>query len=207
MKDKTKKNVNNNGSTNNYYLFLIFFMIIISFPIYNQNKLGRLIFDSEIIVTIKGKNNQQILNNKTYYLENAIIQLNQNYKFDYKPSEILVNGIKINKVDYYVYNLEEEENNITIKFNKTLKNCSVMFYGLSNLTKINFTNFDSSEVTNMDYMFYNCSNLISLDLTNFNTKSVAVMGYMFFGCSNLIYLDLSNFDTTSTTSMGHMFTD
>ena len=44
---------------------------------------------------------------------------NQNYKFDDKPSEILVNGMKINKIDYYVYNLTNEENNITIKFNKT----------------------------------------------------------------------------------------
>ena len=57
MKDKSKKNTNNNDITNNYNIFIIFFMIIISFPVYNSNKLDGLIVYSEIILTIIGKNN------------------------------------------------------------------------------------------------------------------------------------------------------
>ena len=151
--------------------YIILFLIIISFPISNQKKLVKLISDSEIILTIKGKNNQPILNNNTYILYNPIINSDENYTFDTKPSEILVNGIKINEIDFYVYNLTEDENNITIKFDKKLKNCNVMFYGLSNIRKINLQNFDSSEVTNMIGMFYGCSNLISLVLSNFNILS------------------------------------
>ena len=104
MKDKTKQNTNNSDIINNFYIFIIFFMIIISFPASNQNKLDGLMFDSVIILTIIGRNNQQILNDKTIY-SNSFFQF---YKFDNKPSEILVNGEKINKIDYYVYNLKEE---------------------------------------------------------------------------------------------------
>jgi surface protein len=115
-----------------------------------------------------------------------------------------VNGKIINEIEFYV-NLDEEENNITIKFNKKLKNCNVMFYGLSNITKINLKNFDTSEVTSMVGMFYNCINLISLDLTD-NNKMIN----MFYDCSNLISLNLSNlnklsFNTSSVTRMDYMF--
>jgi len=215
-----------NKKYNLYYTYIILFLIIISFPIYNQNNLGKLINDSEIILTIKGKNIQPILNNHTYALYDKITGSNQHYTFDTKPSEILVNGKKIKEIDFYV-NLNEEENNIAIKFNKKLKNCNVMFYGLSNITKIDFKNFDTSEVTSMIGMFYNCINLTSLDLTDinmfydcsylislnlsnlnklsFNTSSVTRMDYMFYGCRNLISLDLRNFDTSSVTNMDSMF--
>ena len=61
---------------------------------------------------------------------------------------------------------------IIIRFNKTLENCNVMFFGLSNITKIIFNSFDSSQLLNMEYMFGKCTNLISLDLNNLNTSSV-----------------------------------
>ena len=60
----------------------------------------------------------------------------KNFSFNTKPSEILVNGIRANEIDFYVYNLTESINNISIKFNQTLKNCDVMFYGLSKIIKM-----------------------------------------------------------------------
>ena len=80
-----------------------------------------------------------------------------------------------------------------------------MFYGLSNIITINFTNFDTSSVIDMTGMFYGCSQLISLALSNFITSSVTSMCHMFRECNELISLDLSNFNTSSVTKMGAMF--
>ena len=55
----------------------------------------------------------------------------------------------------------------------------------SNLKSIDFSNADTSHVTNMSYMFYNCTSLTSLDLSNFNTSKVTSMNWMFSGCSKL----------------------
>ena len=161
---------------NNTILLLFILCILFSLSLENQ----KLIYDSEIIITIKGKGNQPILNNKSQELYSSIAGGNYiDMPFGIKPSEILVNDKKINKIDFYVYNLTEEENIITIKFNETITNCNAMFCGLKNITKIDFSKFDSSKVTNMEQMFHGCSNLISLDLRNFETSSVVSMNDIF----------------------------
>ena len=88
-----------------------------------------------------GNDTQQILNTETVILGEG--DLAPNYTFNITPSEILVNGEKVNYIDYYVYNLTLEINNITIKFNQTLTNCNVMFSGLSNISNITFIHFDT----------------------------------------------------------------
>ncbi len=112
---------------NNRYLFnilLCFPFIFLSISAQKQsiNKINKLIFVSEIIISIIGTGWQKILSNK----------------FNQTPSEILVNGNKINKADYYVDNLQLEENNITIRFNMTLTSCYKMFFGCSNNNKNHF---------------------------------------------------------------------
>ena len=82
---------------------------------------------------------------------------------------------------------------------------SQMFATCRNLTSIDFSVFDTSNVTNMSYMFYECSNLTSLDLSSFNTSNVTNMSYMFYECSNLTSLDLSSFNTSNVTAMSGMF--
>lgn len=61
-------------------------------------------------------------------------------------------------------------------------------------------------VTNMSYMFYACDDLTSIDLSNFDTSNVTNMLGMFEFCS-LTALDLSNCDTSNVTNMGLMFVD
>ena len=46
----------------------------------------------------------------------------------------------------------------------------------------------------MSYMFGSCSNLTSLDVSNFDTSNVTSMSYMFDSCSKLISLDMRNAD-------------
>ena len=82
---------------------------------------------------------------------------------------------------------------------------SRMFYNSKSLTNIDLSGFDTSKVVDMKFMFGGCNNLKNLDLSNFNTSQVINMYAMFMNCSNLKELDLSSFDTSNVTNMGHMF--
>ncbi len=84
-------------------------------------------------------------------------------------------------------------------------NSSSLFSSLTNLLNIDFSTFDTSNVTYMYNMFYNCSRLTSLDLSNFNTSNVTSMARMFMDCSKLTNLNISGFNTSKVTSMDSMF--
>ena len=117
---------------------------------------------SEISITIKGAGNQKILNN---------LSLN-GYTLDIKPSHIYINDILQNYSDYMVYDLTEEENNITMIWDIQIENCNAMFYSLTNVVKIDLSKFDSSKVTIMNDMFFDCISLTSIIFDNFDTYLV-----------------------------------
>ena len=96
-----------------------------------------------------------------------------------------------------------------VSFKDVIKPVSTVnwFHECKNLTDVDFTNLDTSEVTNMAYMFYYCSALTSLDLSSFNTSAVTNMDRMFYKCSALTSLDVSSFDTSAVTKMNSMFYD
>ena len=185
-------------------LFMILIFSFICAEKHNLYKHLKLIDDSEIILTIKGKDQQQILNNNSFIVKKDDKNIEINDIFNTSPSEIFVNGYQ-KAVDFYVYDLENEENIIAIRFNEKLKNCNGMFYGLSNIININFMNFTFSEVNSMIAMFGGCSSLQSIDLTNFNVSSVTDMSYMFYNCINLKSLNLNLFDISSVSHMDYMF--
>ena len=80
-----------------------------------------------------------------------------------------------------------------------------LFYKMQNLKSINFSNVDTSNVTNMYKMFYGCKNLTTLDVSHFNTNKVTDMGNMFCGCSSLTTLDVSRFNTSNVKNMYGVF--
>ena len=87
-----------------------------------------------------------------------------------------------------------------------------LFTYFVNVTTFNFSNVNTSLVTDMSQMFATYDlrdgerqNLISLDLSGFDTSNVTNMSNMFDGCTNLTNLDLSGFDTSNVTDMGFMF--
>ncbi|MDD6419391.1 MAG: BspA family leucine-rich repeat surface protein, partial [Clostridium sp.] len=80
-----------------------------------------------------------------------------------------------------------------------------MFYWCTKLTNLDLSNFDTSNVTNMGEMFFYCNNLSNLDLSNFDTSRVTHMNAMFARCGSLISLDLSSFNTSNVTTMYCMF--
>ena len=94
---------------------------------------------------------------------------------------------------------------VYLSSNEIFTNTSYMFYGCSSLKQIDFSNFDTREVTDMSYMFYECSSLEQINLASFNTDKVIDMSCMFSECSSLKNLDLLKFNTNQVQDMGMMF--
>ena len=86
-----------------------------------------------------------------------------------------------------------------------VNNMGVMFANCSSLTLINFSNFDTSQSTNIGTMFSSCTSLTSLDLSSFNTSKITCIDNLFYNCFLLTSIDLSNFDTSQVTYMFKMF--
>ena len=82
---------------------------------------------------------------------------------------------------------------------------SRMFYGCSNLTRINVGDWDTINVINMNRLFTRCKVLETLDVGNWNTKNVTDVAFMFNDCSKLSSLDVSNWDTSSIEVSEEMF--
>ena len=128
--------------------------------------------------------------NKTIYIE---------------PDEVHINGQKEQKVSNFC-TFNETNNIIELRWNPfnytTITN---LFKECTNITFIDFSNFDSSKITDMISLFEKCFSLTSINLNNFKTNSVKKMYYMFKNCPSLISLNLSSFDTSNVTLMGFMF--
>ena len=76
-----------------------------------------------------------------------------------------------------------------------------MFRDCSSLTSIDFSNFNSSKVTNMAYMFSGCSIMNNFELNKLDTSKVTDMSYLFYKCDSLKSFDLSIIDTSSVTML------
>ncbi len=146
-------------------------------------------------------------------------------------SEMYIDNVKLdNVVNTYMFDTEGEH---TVKMcAKCVTNCGNMFDYCYDLTSLDLSNFNTSNVTDMSAMFSDCHSLTSLDLSSFDTSKVTDMCYMFgycrsltsinFGdkfdtsnvtymysmfssCGGLILLDLSSFDTSKVKNMDNMF--
>lgn len=86
-----------------------------------------------------------------------------------------------------------------------MRNMGWMFAGCSSLKSLSLSSLDTSGVTNMSHMFLKCKSLEALDLSSFETSKVTDMSDMFDGCESLSSLDLSSWDTSGVTDMRFMF--
>ena len=174
------------------YIIMLYAIIILNeIRISKEYNLKLLNLKNEIFISINGSGTQKILSDN---YENNL------------PSEIIVNNNNINENIYnYIDNLVDKINNITMKWNEPLINCSSMFRHLKNIISIDLSNFDSSKVLSMKNMFNGCTSLISLDLSKLDTSSVTDMSNMFSSCNLLQSLDLSNLNTSSVKNMYKIF--
>lgn len=105
--------------------------------------------------------------------------------------------------------------NITLSPHAT--DLSNLFANMPNVTSIDLTGWDTSNVTNMNSMFSNDPNLTTIKgLENWDTSKVTNMSFMFAGyhgnywaspdsIGHLNKLDLSNWDTHNVKDMSFMF--
>ena len=103
-----------------------------------------------------------------------------------------------------LYNLKEINgaNNIDTS---QVTNMLNMFYGCSELNKVDVSNWNTSQVTNMCDMFTGCNVLDGLDVSNWNTSKVTNMSSIFRDCQKLSKIDVGNWDTSQVTHMSMMF--
>lgn len=80
-----------------------------------------------------------------------------------------------------------------------------MFFGCNNLTYLNVSSFDTSNVGNMKWMFAGCWKLTNLSVSNFDMHSVRTMLGMFSSCKGLTHIDVSQFNTENVENMQAVF--
>ena len=61
------------------------------------------------------------------------------------------------------------------------------------------------ELTDLSYGFYNCNNITAIDMTNLNTSNVKSMKSMFYDCDTLKEVDMGDLDTSNVIDMSTMF--
>ena len=88
----------------------------------------------------------------------------------------------------------------------TLKNMQNMFRDTT-VVSVDFTDFDTSNVTIMNCLFYSCGRLKTVNFAGVDTHNVKNMAAMFAQCKRLNYLDLSQLNTSNVNDMSGMFMD
>ena len=165
------------------------------------------------IITITVKIEEQDINKKIYLIcRNRTTTIHEG-KNEYIKNQLIKKDIKIyideeEKISTHNnYNIfpKKGDFNLKIKFTKIINHGYGLFSLCENITHIDFTNFNSSLMTNFSYMFFNCYNLKYINFTNFDTSKCTNMKYMFFGCQNLKEINLSSFDTSNVTDAIGLF--
>ena len=109
--------------------------------------------------------------------------------------------------EHVVHTDESISGQATVTCDGEVTNMNKMFQRCSDLTSIDLSNFDTSNVTGMGFMFQGCTSLTSLNLSNFDTSNVTDMFAIFYSCARLTTLDLSSFDTSNVADMYGMFAE
>ena len=187
--NKNKRNLFYFGNNIIYFLIIAFFVQIV-LPNYNLDII-QLKF-SNITLKISGTGNKNILTS------------DNNFNSSYYPNIVYINGEQQDTIKNNYY-FNQTDNIAVLIWNNSINYCKCMFIGCTDITEIDVSNFDSSEVTNMASMFRGCPKLSFINFSNFNTSKVSEMGSMFRESQELSSLDLSSFDTSNVISMGAMF--
>ena len=103
-----------------------------------------------------------------------------------------------------LYEISIGSENGSVKANT---NGNKMFAYLDNVSSLDLSGLDTSNMTSMTYMFYNSSKLVNIDLSEFKTSKLLYFNNMFNGCSSLVNLDLSSFDTSKISNFSNLFKD
>ena len=122
-------------------------------------------------------------------------------KFD--TSFLVVKPTSLAKWFYQFYDLTSVD--LSGLNTSEVTNMCQMFFYCESLTNLDLSSFDTSNVTNMSEMFMHCFKLENLDLRGIDTSKVTDMSSMFYGCKELMALDVSSFNTSHVADMSKMF--
>ena len=165
-------------------IFLLNLILSPNFSLENNNDQKQ---NNEISFIIEGIGEQKLLG------DNAI-----------KPNEIIINEI-IQKTNNIYFNSNKSLNNIIMRWDTPLRTCKDMFANIENITSIDLSQFDFSNVVDMSGMFYGCKKLKSINFENVVTSSLIMMAYTFYNCESLVSLDLSYFNTSKVVTLASLF--
>jgi len=100
---------------------------------------------------------------------------------------LIINGQKTKLTQFYNYNEEENELNITLVKTGNINNLNSMFAHCSSLTSLpDISRLDTSNVEDMSSMFLNCKKLVEIDdISKWEVSKVRSMKCMFFNCQSL----------------------
>ena len=103
---------------------------------------------------------------------------------------LIINGQKTKLTQFYNYNEEENELNITLVKTGNINNLNSMFAHCSSLTSLpDISRLDTSNVEDMSSMFLNCKKLVEIDdISKWEVSKVRSMKCMFFNCQSLSIL-------------------
>ena len=87
---------------------------------------------SKITLNIKG------IGYKSIFFHNTTF-----FAINYYPDEVYINGDKQSEVNFS-YNFNQTNNFVELIWNSDINNCKYMFYGCSDITEIDLSNFNSS---------------------------------------------------------------
>ena len=194
----TIKKENNNLRRRNIFInnIILFEFLILNIFIQilssEKNNLGNFGI-STISLKINGTSFKEIFCSKT-----------ENFSKIYYPNKVIINGNEQLIVNHTYY-FNHTDNFVEIIWNKSINQSIYMFYGCTNITEIDLSNFDGSKIISMRSMFYNCLSLTSLNFSNFKTTLVEDMDCLFRNCISLISVDLSSFDISRCNDVHSMF--
>ena len=126
--------------------------------------------------------------------------------------DVYIDGKKVNlikekymrKIDYNF--TKDGKYKFEIVFNEKITTLHGFFENCGNFISLDFSNFDSRNVTSTKCLFNECLKLKDIKgMYKFITSKVTNMKAMFQRCKELEYLDLSSFDTRNVTDMSYMF--
>ena len=141
-----------------------------------------------------------IKTNITWYIN----IISEDYIYE-NPHEVIIGDTTYDNANQKVFYINNTDDDIQLIWYTQLHSTTKMFHECYNITEIDLSNFDASNVEHMDKMFSGCYSLIYLNLSFLNTSNVQTLNYMFYNCSALTSLDLSYFNTSNVISINSMF--
>ena len=189
-------------------------LIIIRYAI-NEKQPKIKLFGSKFVEN--NKDNFSIIINKK---EMPLCEYYTYKKNDIKYDElelILAQNKKINNIKdlSYMFHTDSSNENLLSSIENfsnlntsNVTDMSNLFHNCTLLSTIpDISKWDISNVTNINCMFYNCTSLTSLsDISKWNTSKITNVSNLFYACKKLTSLpDISNWDTSLITDMKGIF--